>query len=77
MMRNPVREPLPLFADQRIRSAELVIELFDREPYRVCRETFPIFQFDSEGQLDVDRHDQQQIASVDAMLAPILVATSP
>lgn len=77
MMRHPDREPLPVFAGQRIRSAELVIELFDRKPYCVCRETFSIFQFDGEGRLDVARHDRQQAALVNAMLAPIFDGNKP
>jgi len=71
MMRHPDDERLPLFSGQRVRSAELEIELFDREPYRVCRETFSILQFDCDGRVDVYRHDQHQIALVNLVLAPI------
>ncbi|MEI8325655.1 MAG: hypothetical protein WCH44_09885 [Betaproteobacteria bacterium] len=77
MMRNPDTERLPLFSGQRIRSAELVVELFDREPCRVCRETFSILQFDGDGRVDVARRDQQQVALVNAMLAPIFDSREP
>ncbi|MFZ4480990.1 MAG: hypothetical protein ACOYNZ_13975 [Rhodoferax sp.] len=72
MMRDPGSERLPLFSSQRIRMADLVIELLDREPQAVCREAFSIIQFDDEGQCDVLRYDSQQIALVNAMLAPFL-----
>jgi len=72
MMRDPERELVPQFAGQRIRSAEFVIELFDRTPYSVCRETFTIFQFDSKGCADVGRYDKQQVALANAMLEPVL-----
>ena len=49
MMRHPESELVPIFAGQRIRTAELVIELSDSKPFRVCRETFSIFQFDGQG----------------------------
>lgn len=77
LMRQPESEPLQAFSGQRIRAAELVIEMFDREPYRVCRESFSIFQFDSDGCLDIYRHDQQQIALVNAMLTPIFCSKKP
>jgi hypothetical protein len=72
MLRNPADEPLPIFANQRIRCADLVIELIDRVPSSVCRETFAILEFDHLGRLDTGRFEKQQIALVDAMLEPIL-----
>lgn len=77
LMRQPESELLPGFAGQRIRAAELVIEMFDREPYRVCRESFSIFQIDSDGRLDIHRHDQQQIALANAMFTPIFGDEKP
>lgn len=57
--------------------ADLVIELFDREPHGVCRETFSIIQFDSAGCIDVARYDKQQIALVNVILAPIFGGDEP
>jgi hypothetical protein len=74
MMRHPESELVPIFAGQRIRTAELVIELFDRKPFRVCRETFSIFQFDHQGCLDVGRYDKQQNALVIVMLDPVFAS---
>jgi hypothetical protein len=77
MMQHPEMELVPLFAGQRIRSAELMIELFDREPYSVCRETFSIFQFDSSGCADMSRYDKQQSALVNVMLDPVFGSKQP
>ncbi len=60
-----------------IRTAELVIELFDTKPFRVCRETFSIFQFDSQGCLDIGRYDKQQNALVNVMLDPVFASKTP
>ena len=72
MMRDPEREMVPRFAGQPIRSAEFVVELFDRTPFSVCRETFTIFQFDSNGCAGVGRYDKQQVALANVMLEPVL-----
>ena len=72
MMRNPADESFAIFANQRIRCADLVIELIDRVPHSVCRETFATLEFDHLGRLDTGRFEKQQVALVDAMLEPIL-----
>jgi hypothetical protein len=72
MMRNPEDELFTDFANQRIRCADLVIELIDRVPSLVCRETFVILEFDHRGILDICRFEKQQVALVDAMLQPML-----
>lgn len=72
MMRNPNDELFTDFANQRIRCADLVIELIDRVPSLVCRETFVILEFDHRGILDTGRFEKQQVALVDAMLQPML-----
>lgn len=77
MLRHPESEMVPIFSGQRIRTGELVIELFDSKPFRVCRETFSIFQFDIQGCLDVVRYDKQQNALVDAMLDPVVASKTP
>lgn len=72
MMRHPEDELFPDFANQRIRCADLVIDLIDRVPSSVCRETFAILVFDHLGSLDTGRFERQQVAMVDAMLEPML-----
>ena len=72
MVRNPVNELIPDFADQRIRCADLVIELVDRQPLDVCRDTFAILEFDHRGYLNVGIFEKQQVSLFDAMLEPML-----
>jgi hypothetical protein len=72
MMRDPASEPIPLFAGQRVRSAELLIELVERKPYCVLRTTYTIFQFDDQAYVDVDRYDTQQVAQINLAIAPVL-----
>lgn len=72
MMRHPEDELFPDFANQRIRCADLVIDLIDRIPSSVCRETFAILEFDHLGRLETGRFERQQVALLDAMLEPML-----
>jgi hypothetical protein len=77
MIRYPSSEQLVLFAGQRIRSAELLIETVDRKLLRVRRATFAIFQFDEQGRVDADRYEKQQMAIVEVTIAPVFGGTKP
>jgi hypothetical protein len=72
MIRSPASERVAHFAGQRIRSAEVLIEIVDRKPWRVYRTTFTIFQFDQQGCVDAGRYEEQQMAMVEVMIAPVL-----
>lgn len=76
MIRHPSSEHIQLFAGQRIRSTELLIETVDRKPIRVIRATFTIFQFDEQGCVDADRYEKQQMAMVEVAIAPLFGAAS-
>ena len=71
MICSPASERVALFAGQRIRSAEVLIETVDRKPWRVRRATFTIFQFDEQGCVDAGRYEEQQMAMVEVMIAPV------
>ena len=77
MIRDPSTERIALFAGQRIRSAELLIETVDRKPCRVLRATFTIFQFDEQGSVDADRYEKQQMAKVEVTIAPVFGDRKP
>jgi hypothetical protein len=62
MRDSPKKHPLPQFAGQRVRSAEVVVELVDRKPIRVVRTTFSILTFDEAGRLEAEVFDRQQFA---------------
>lgn len=77
MMRAPESEPVARFADQRVRSAEVLVEMENGKPLAVLRCTYSILQFDSQGCIDVQRYENQQMAMVDLLLSPMLLDTAP
>ncbi len=50
MLRDPASHLFPVFAGQRVRMADVVVELVGREPACVVRTTFAVLTFDDEGQ---------------------------
>jgi hypothetical protein len=65
---------VPEFADQRIRWASLVVELFNRQPIRVVHRSLGFLQFDDTGRLDVDRMNRDQVARVDVLVTQVLAS---
>lgn len=72
MFRNPGNHGLPDFAGQRVRMADVVVELDGRVPVRVLRSTFAILVFDKDGHIDSGRFGKQQLALAASALAPAL-----
>jgi hypothetical protein len=72
MLRDPGRPHLTSFAGQRVRMADMVIEVADRVPVSVVRTTFAMLTFDAQGRFDIDQFSRQQLALVDAYLAPVI-----
>ncbi|UUZ66209.1 hypothetical protein LP417_34875 (plasmid) [Polaromonas sp. P1-6] len=72
MLRDPDGHRVPVFAGQRVRMADVVIELTDRIPVRVLRSTFAILTFDYDGRIDSGRFGTQQRALAESALAPAL-----
>jgi hypothetical protein len=62
MIREPSSEPLPLFTGQRVRMADVIVELDARIPVRIFRDSFAILEFDGKGQLDFGKFERQQFA---------------
>jgi hypothetical protein len=52
MMRDPAAHPIPRFAGQHVRCAEIIVVLENRKPIRVAAQHFFMWQFDSQGVLD-------------------------
>ncbi|HKR41477.1 MAG TPA: hypothetical protein VJU59_17675 [Paraburkholderia sp.] len=63
MLRDPISQRLLPFAGQRVRMANVVVELVASEPVRVIRTTYAVLAFDAEGRLDPGRFEKQQLAS--------------
>jgi hypothetical protein len=78
MLRDPRTHRYTLFAGQRVRVAEAVVELIERKPARVVPMTFDILTFDREGSFDTEAFDRHQFSRfVGAMSASSGSAAAP
>jgi hypothetical protein len=71
MLRDPARFRLPELAGQRVRTAEVVVELVGREPAAVVRTSFGVLAIDDAGCVDASRLRAQQLARIETVLAPV------
>ncbi|MFP3647678.1 hypothetical protein [Paraburkholderia sp. SIMBA_054] len=71
MLHDPASQCLPAFAGQRIRTADVIVELKAREPVQVVRRTFFILTFDPEGHIDLGKFGKQQSALAELFMAPV------
>ena len=70
MIMDPATYRLPELAGQRVRTAEVVVGLVDREPVAVVRTSLAVLVVDDAGRVDADRYRKQQYARVETALAP-------
>ena len=77
MLRQEEISRLPDFTGQRVRLANLVVELSDRTPLRVVRRSFCVIDIGGDGLLNVARLNTQQIARLEDFLALALQAPVP
>jgi hypothetical protein len=75
MLRNPGSHVLPVLAGQRVRMADLIVELTGGAPVRVVRSTFATLTFDDEGRMDSGRFTRQQWALAESALDPAFGGT--
>jgi hypothetical protein len=66
MLRHPSDYPVPIFANQRVRCAEAIVELESRRAVRVKRMLFWNARFDDRGVLDTAALGPQSAAAIDA-----------
>lgn len=71
MLRDAASCCLPELAGQRVRTAEVVVELVGREPAAVVRTSFGVLAIDDAGCVDVSRFRKQQYARIETALAPV------
>lgn len=71
MRQDPGSNPITRFASQRVRMAELLVELVDRQPRRVVRSAYGIFTFNADGCFDPSTFERQQWARAEQALAPL------
>jgi hypothetical protein len=75
MLRDPANYRLPAFAGQRVRMADVAVEVVDRVPVRVVRSTFAILAIDDDGRIDSSKFVRQQFALAETALAPVLAVS--
>ena len=73
MMQDPGSNKITSFAGQRVRMADLLVELLNRQPIRVVRSNYGIFTFKPDGGFDPNTFERQQWARAEQALAPLSV----
>jgi len=66
--RDPQHHTMSTLAGQRVRMAEILVQLAERRPIRVVRRAYFIVSFDEAGRLDTTRLQQQQWALAESAL---------
>jgi hypothetical protein len=70
MLRDPTSYRILRFAGARVRMADVVVELVDRQPIRVVWSAFGILTFDDEGCFEPSAFDRHQRTRAELALAP-------
>jgi hypothetical protein len=73
MRQDSGSHPITRFASQRVRMADLLVELLDRQPIRIVRSTYGIFTFNADGCFDPNTFERQQWARAEQALAPLSI----
>jgi hypothetical protein len=73
MRQDPVSSPITHFACQRVRMADVLVEVLNRQPIRVVRSTYGIFTFNADGCFDPNTFERQQWARAEQILAPLSI----
>ncbi len=63
---HPPRDTVLKFAEQRVRAAEVAVELENGRPARVLRVIFHYMQFDRHGRLDYERTMKDSLTVIEA-----------
>jgi hypothetical protein len=72
MIDDPERQRLERFAGQRVRMAEVIVEVRDRTPHAVVRLVYEMLGFDAEGRLDRATFIRQKAALAELAIAPVI-----
>jgi hypothetical protein len=68
LLRDPQHHTMPALAGQRVRMAEILVQLADRRPIQVVRRVYFVVGFDEAGRLDTMRFQHQQWALAESAL---------
>ena len=68
LLRDPQHHTMPALAGQRVRMAEILVQLANRRPIEVIRRVYFVVGFDEAGRLDTTRFQSQQWALAESAL---------
>ncbi len=68
LLRDPQHHTMPALAGQRVRMAEILVQLANRRPIQVVRRVYFVVGFDEAGRLDTTRFRNQQRALAESAL---------
>ena len=68
LLRDPLHHTMPALAGQRVRMAEILVELANPVPLRVVRRVYFVVNFDVAGRLVPERFKRQQWALAESAL---------
>lgn len=71
MLSNPRSVCIPRFARARVRMADVIVELIDRQPVHIAWITYGILGFDGDGHFELNAYIRQQRALAELALAPV------
>lgn len=72
MLHDPDSHRTMLFAGQRVRTAEVIVEFMGSAPVRLVRLAYSMLVFDENGRINSNAHLMQQAARVGLALSPVM-----
>jgi hypothetical protein len=76
LLRDPQHHTMPALAGQRVRVAEILVQLADRRPIQVVRRVHFVVGFDEAGRLNTTRFQNQQWALAESALDRVFAVPS-
>ena len=76
LLRDPQHHTMPALAGQRVRMAEILVQLANRRPIQVVRRVYFVVGFDEAGRLDTTRFRNQQWALAESALDRVFAVPS-
>ena len=76
LLRDPQHHTMPALAGQRVRMAEILVQLADRRPVQVVRRVYFVVGFDEAGRLNTTRPQDQQWALAASALDRVFAVPS-
>ena len=72
LLHDPDQHRIMLFAGERVRTAEVIVEFIGSAPVRIVRLAYSMLVFDAKGRINANAHLMQQAARVGLALSPVM-----